>query len=61
MTDLLDALGLFLVIEGLFYCGFPAIARKLAEEIRVTPDTALRIGGLVAMVLGVLIVWFARG
>ncbi|TIV86371.1 MAG: DUF2065 family protein, partial [Mesorhizobium sp.] len=32
MQDFLVAIGLVLVIEGLVYGGFPALARKLAAE-----------------------------
>jgi uncharacterized protein YjeT (DUF2065 family) len=61
VTDFLGAIGLVLVIEGLIYCGFPRFARRLAEEARNAPDRVLRVGGLVAMVAGVLLVWAVRG
>lgn len=61
MNDFLDAIGLVLVIEGLIYCGFPRFARRLAEEVRGTSDTVLRIGGLIAMLAGVVLVWVIRG
>ncbi|GHC75371.1 DUF2065 domain-containing protein [Limoniibacter endophyticus] len=61
MKDLVTAIGLVLVFEGLVYGGFPTLAKKLAQEAAITPERLLRIGGLSAMVVGVLIVWFARG
>lgn len=61
MNDFLAAAGLVLVIEGLIYCGFPAFARRLAEEVRETPDQRLRMGGLAAMVIGVAVIWAIRG
>lgn len=61
MNDFLDAIGLVLVIEGLVYCGFPSFARRLAEEVRGTTDTVLRVGGLMAMLGGVVLVWMIRG
>jgi uncharacterized protein YjeT (DUF2065 family) len=61
VNDFLDAIGLVLVIEGLVYCGFPAFARRLAEEVRETSDTTLRVGGLLAMLAGVVLVWVIRG
>lgn len=61
MNDFLDAIGLVLVIEGLVYCGFPIFARRLAEEVRGTSDKVLRMGGLMAMVAGVALVWLIRG
>ena len=61
MNDFLDAIGLVLVIEGLIYCGFPLFARRLAEEVRGTTDSVLRIGGLIAMIAGVVLIWVVRG
>lgn len=61
MADFLAALGLVLVIEGLVYGGLPGVARRMAEEVRQMPESTLRIGGLVAMVMGVVLVWLVRG
>ncbi|RRI06914.1 DUF2065 family protein [Mesorhizobium tamadayense] len=61
MRDFLAAIGLVLVIEGLVYGGFPALARKLAAEVLSVPENVLRIGGLVAIAVGVGIVWLVRG
>ncbi|RWB77799.1 MAG: DUF2065 domain-containing protein [Mesorhizobium sp.] len=60
MQDFLAAIGLVLVIEGLVYGGFPALARKLAAEVLSMPENVLRIGGLVAIAVGVGIVWLVR-
>ncbi|BCM20411.1 DUF2065 domain-containing protein [Mesorhizobium sp. J8] len=61
MQDFLAAIGLVLVIEGLVYAGFPALARKLAAEVLSMPENMLRIGGLAAIAIGVGIVWLVRG
>lgn len=61
MQDFLVAIGLVLVVEGLVYGGFPGLARRLAAEVLVTPEHVLRIGGLVAIAIGVGIVWLVRG
>ncbi|MDX8439340.1 DUF2065 family protein [Mesorhizobium sp. M2D.F.Ca.ET.185.01.1.1] len=61
MQDFVAAIGLVLVIEGLVYGGFPGLARKLATEVLSMPENALRIGGLVAIAVGVAIVWLVRG
>lgn len=61
MQDFLAAMGLVLVIEGLVYGGFPGLARKLAGEVLAMPETALRVAGLAAIVIGVGIVWLVRG
>ncbi len=61
MADFLVAMGLVLVIEGLIYCGFPGLAKRLATEVLATPENLLRIGGLAAIAIGVGVVWLARG
>jgi uncharacterized protein YjeT (DUF2065 family) len=61
VTDFLAAMGLVLVIEGLVYCGFPGLAKRLASEVLTTSESALRIGGLAAIAIGVGVVWMVRG
>ncbi|KQZ13972.1 MULTISPECIES: DUF2065 domain-containing protein [unclassified Mesorhizobium] len=61
MHDFLAAIGLVLVIEGVVYGGFPALAKKMATEVLTLPENALRIAGLVAVAAGVFIVWLVRG
>ncbi|HTW51050.1 MAG TPA: DUF2065 domain-containing protein [Stellaceae bacterium] len=60
MRDFLTALALILVIEGIVYALFPDLMRRLAARTIATPAQALRIGGLVAAFLGVIIVWALR-
>jgi len=61
VSDFLTALGVVLVLEGLLYGGFPAAAQRFAAEIAEAPEGLLRIVGMVAMVIGVVVVWFVRG
>lgn len=61
MSDLIVAMGLVLVIEGLVYGGFPNLAKKLAAEVLSMPDNALRTAGLAAIAIGVGVVWLVRG
>ncbi|MFC4625385.1 DUF2065 domain-containing protein [Daeguia caeni] len=61
MSDFLAAVGLLFVFEGLFYGGFPAVAKKLAREASEMPENALRLAGVAALAIGVAIVWIARG
>ena len=61
MQDFLVALGLVLVIEGLILAAFPSRIRDALETMRVTPDQQLRVVGLVAAVLGTIVVWWMRG
>ncbi|MCB8835878.1 DUF2065 domain-containing protein [Aurantimonas sp. VKM B-3413] len=60
MKDFLDALGLLLVIEGIFYCLFPEAVRRMAKRAVQLPESNMRIGGLVAVCLGVCVVWLVR-
>ncbi|HZK91385.1 MAG TPA: DUF2065 domain-containing protein [Stellaceae bacterium] len=60
MRDLLTALALILVIEGIVYALLPEMMRRLAAHTMATPAQTLRIGGLVAACLGVVVVWALR-
>jgi uncharacterized protein len=60
MRDLLTALALILVIEGIAYALFPEMLRRLAARTMRTPAQALRIGGLIAAIVGVMFVWILR-
>jgi uncharacterized protein YjeT (DUF2065 family) len=61
MQDFVAAIGLLLVVEGLVYGGFPGLAKRLAAEVLASPESTLRIGGIVALAVGVGVVWLARG
>jgi uncharacterized protein YjeT (DUF2065 family) len=60
MRELLTALALILVIEGIVYSLFPEMVKRLAARTTQMPAQSLRIGGLIAAVLGVIIVWILR-
>lgn len=61
MTDFIAAIGLVLVIEGLVYAAFPAAAKRALSMLFATSDSQLRAVGVLAAVIGVLIVWAVRG
>jgi uncharacterized protein len=61
MADLIAALGLLLVIEGLTFAAFPGAARRAAAEIAQAPEGLLRGVGLGAAVFGVFVLWWVRG
>lgn len=61
MTDLLVALGLVLVIEGLIWALAPEFGRSLLAAAAATPDQSLRTAGWVAIALGAFVVWMIRG
>lgn len=60
ITDLLLALGLVLVIEGLLYALVPGQLRHMARYLQEISDEHLRLGGAAAIALGVVIVWVVR-
>ena len=61
MVELASIIGVFLAIEGLLYAGAPSMAKKMAFSVSQMDESALRRAGLVAMCLGVGIVWMVRG
>jgi uncharacterized protein YjeT (DUF2065 family) len=61
MTDFLAALGLVFVIEGLIFAALPGQAKRAMMSVLETPDSSLRGIGLGAAVIGVILVWLARG
>ncbi len=61
MSDLLAALGLVLVIEGLLWAAFPSMAVRILQAAVETSESTLRIAGLATIGAGVLIVWLIRG
>jgi uncharacterized protein len=61
MTDLIAALGLVLVIEGIVFALFPeGLKRKLIAALEM-PASTLRIFGLAAAIGGLAVVWMVRG
>ena len=61
MSDLIVALGLVLVIEGVLYGGLPGVARRLAAEVMSMPEQVLRTAGIISIIVGVSVVWLVRG
>nr|WP_221238396.1 DUF2065 domain-containing protein [Roseospira visakhapatnamensis] len=60
IQDVFTALGLVLVIEGLLYAVALGPMREMIRQALEMPDHVLRIGGVVAMALGVVVVALAR-
>ena len=61
MTDLATAVALMLVLEGLVWAISPGAMKRAAAIALGVADERLRLGGLVAVALGVLLVWVVRG
>lgn len=60
MSELVTAVGLVFIIEGLVYAAVPNRFKAIMARLEQVPDETLRMGGLVAVALGVTIVWLAR-
>jgi uncharacterized protein YjeT (DUF2065 family) len=59
--ELLVAIGLVLVIEGILYAAFPSGMKSAVAQVFMLPDQVLRIAGLAAAVAGLVAIWFVRG
>lgn len=57
---ILLVLGGALVAEGLFYALFPGQARRMVERVGQLSPEVLRIGGIIALAIGVFVFWLAR-
>lgn len=61
MRDLLTALALVLVIEGVLWALFPEGMKRAAAMALALDSGRLRTLGLLAATIGVLAVWLIRG
>lgn len=61
MSELIVALGLVFVIEGLLYAAFPNAMRKMVIDLVKMPEQTLRNCGMAAVAIGVFIVWMVKG
>jgi uncharacterized protein len=61
MTDFLVAIGLILAFEGLVFAAFPAVTKRAMNQVLETPDNVLRVVGIAAAVIGVVVIWLIRG
>ncbi len=61
MEFFLCVLGMVFVVEGLPYFGFPEKMREMMHFLEEQDDSTLRTMGGVLMVLGLVILFFARG
>ncbi|HXW20881.1 MAG TPA: DUF2065 family protein [Roseiarcus sp.] len=60
MRDFSAAIGLVLVIEGVALAGFTEAARRRMAEAAKIDGSRLRLFGVAAAAVGVVIVWAAR-
>ena len=60
MKELIIAFGLFLFIEGILYAIFPAKMKNMLKKIELIKNSQLRTGGLVFVILGFMIIYYAK-
>jgi uncharacterized protein YjeT (DUF2065 family) len=58
--DLVAALGLFLVIEGILPFLSPGGVKRAIARFTAMDDTVLRVAGAVSMLAGLGLLWFVR-
>lgn len=61
MSDFLTGIAFFLIMEGLVYALAPSVLKRMAQMLPQIPESQLRTSGLVAVALGVAMVWLIRG
>jgi uncharacterized protein YjeT (DUF2065 family) len=61
VTDLLTALALMIALEGVLYALFPGGMQAMMRVAIAQPPATLRLAGLLAATVGVLLVWWIRG
>lgn len=59
-TDLLAALGIMLVLEGIMPFLNPAKVRHTLQQISQLEDRVLRSIGLISMLIGLIVLYFIR-
>ena len=60
MRELVIAFGLFLFIEGILYALFPAKMKSMLKKLELVKDSQLRLGGLIFVVIGFIIIYYNK-
>ena len=58
--DFVVALGLVLAFEGALYALAPGFMKDMLERARDLDEASFRKGGVIALALGVALVWWVR-
>ncbi|KUF12248.1 DUF2065 domain-containing protein [Pseudoponticoccus marisrubri] len=59
-SEILTGIALVLVIEGLVYALAPSLVERLLEALRAMPIEMRRNLGLLTLVTGLILHWFAK-
>ena len=60
MNELVIAFGLFLFIEGILYALFPSKMKNMLKKLDLMKDSQLRTGGLIFLIIGFIIIYYAK-
>ena len=60
MKELIIAFGLFLFIEGILYALFPSKMKSMLLKLNDVTNSQLRIGGLIFVVIGFIVIWYVK-
>ncbi len=60
MKELIIAFGLFVFIEGILYALFPSKMKNMLKKLELIKDSQLRTGGLIFVLLGFIIIYYAK-
>ena len=60
MKELIIAIGLLFFIEGMLYALFPSKMKNMLKSIEKMQLNQLRIGGIIFVAIGFLIVWYFK-
>jgi uncharacterized protein len=61
LGDLVTAIGLAFVIEGLAFLAFPEGVRRMMTVVAASPTQQMRVAGVISAILGLAVVWLVRG
>jgi len=60
VNEFIIAIGLVFFVEGLFLAIFPSRIKSILELIKNTPESKLRLLGIVFLIIGFLIIWYIK-
>jgi len=60
VNEFIIAIGLIFFVEGLFLAIFPSRIKSILELIKNTPESKLRLLGIVFLIIGFLIIWYIK-
>ena len=60
MSDLITAIGLLFLLEGLLLAMFPSRIKNMLKIIETMSENKLRYSGIIFLLIGFVIIWYMR-